>query len=245
MSELEPPRFRVGIALGRTFSVLFRNIVPFGILALIFNAPVHLLPLFVDLSGYPPFGALTVGLTLGGLLLGYLLSATLVYGTVLDLRGGRASALECVSRGLGLLLPVVGVSILVALIVALGSLLLIVPGIIAMVILWVAVPVAVVERPGIGASLSRSVMLTRGYRWHLFGLIVILMIINLAISQIIGIGFVVFSESGFSVALAQVINLLVQAFVAALFAVASAVAYHDLRIANEGASIEQIAAVFD
>ena len=41
------------------------------------------------------------------------------------------------------------------------------------------------------------------------------------------------------------LDLLVQAFFSALFAVASAVAYHDLRIAKDGVSAEEIAGVFD
>lgn len=189
------------------------------------------------------------GLVLSGLVLGFLLSATLVYGTVLELRGGRAGIFQCISRGLGSLLPVIGIGILVSLIVGLGSLLLIIPGIIAFLMLWVAIPVAVVERPGVMASLSRSRALTKGYRWPLFGLILILVILGGIISAIaggiVGLGGFFATGEATSPFVLLAINVVVQGFSGALIAVASAVAYHDLRIAKEGVSAEQIAAVFD
>ena len=251
-TDQEPPQFRIGAALGRSFSVLFQNIVPFGILALIFNAPVQLVPLFFDQAGDTPsndFELASIVLVLANIILGFMLSATLVYGTVLELRGGRASLLECMSRGLSLLVPVIGVGLLVGILIGLFSLLFIIPGIIAAVMLWVAVPAAVVERPGIGDSLKRSIALTKGYRWPLFGLILILMIITTVIGAVVGgiIGFGggLASEAVLGPVALVTINLVVQAFSAALFAVASAVAYHDLRIAKEGASVNDIAAVFD
>ncbi len=251
-ADQEPPKFRVGAALTRSFSVLFRNIAPFGILALIFNAPVQLLPLFFDQTGGTPSGGfdlVSIMLLLAKLVIGFMLSATLVYGTVLEMRGGRANLLECMSRGLSLLFPVIGVGLLVGILIALFSLLFVIPGIIAAVMLWVAVPAAVVERPGIGASLNRSIELTKGYRWPLFGLILILLIINTAIGGavggVIGFGSGMVSGGVLTPGFLVAINLVVQAFSAALFAVASAVVYHDLRIAKEGASIDEIAAVFD
>jgi hypothetical protein len=250
--EPGPVRFRVGAALGRSFKVLFRNIVPFGLLAILFNLPMQFISQLFIVEGQDitEINWLMVPVFIvGNVLLGFLLSATLVYGTVLDLRGGRAGVFECISRGLGLLLPVVGVGLLVGLVIGLAALLLLIPGIIAMVMLWVAVPVAVVERPGIMASLSRSMALTKGYRWHLLGLILILVILSSVIGAIIGgvIGFGAYflADGSISDTVSLIINVVVQAFSGALIAVASAVAYHDLRIAKEGASVEQIAAVFD
>ena len=49
-----------------------------------------------------------------------------------------------------------------------------IPGLIIYTVLWLVVPVAVVERPGIVASLRRSSMLTKGYRWQIFGMVLIL-----------------------------------------------------------------------
>ena len=268
VSDPGSPAFRVGGALSRTFSVLFRNIVPFGILALIFNAPLQFLPQLLALLGLDsPSGAIgvTAGVGLVSLLFSFLLSATLVYGTILELRGGRAGIVECITRGFGLLLPVVGVGILVSLAIGAAVLLFTVPGmllppiilfttplgivaaIVVAVMLSVAIPVSVIERPGIGASLRRSRELTRGNRGKVFGLYVIIFIINLvvgmAVSAVLGTGLL--ATGSVSVVWLTIVNLLAQAFSSVLFAVALAVVYHDLRIAKEGANVEEIAAVFE
>ena len=190
-----------------------------------------------------------------------LLSATLVYGTISELRGSRAGIGECISRGFGQLFPVVAVGLLVA-VAFIGTILLfILPGMVYGLILfvnvpiavfagitvavmfWAAIPAAVVERPGILASLQRSRDLTRDNRWKLFGTLVVLVVFNIGsgyiLEEFLGVGVV---HAPISV---QLLDLLVQAFFSALFAVASAVAYHDLRIAKDGVSAEEIAGVFD
>lgn len=259
-------KFRVGAAIGKSLKILGRNIVPFILLALILNSPLQILSLilhFFDVES--PESVVTsetidfdeVGLTviaiglvvaIGYVLLSFLLSATLVYGTIMDLRGGKAGIWECMSRGFGLLLPVIGVGILVALIVIVCVPFLIIPAIIAFVVLWVAIPAAVVERPGVLASLSRSAELTKGNRWRIFGMLLVLALISFVISLILGaiavaVGFGAGGEA--FEWLAWVLNVFLEAVFAALFAVASAVVYHDLRVAKEGADVEQIAAVFD
>ncbi len=44
--------------------------------------------------------------------------------------------------------------------------------------LYVAVPVCVIEKQGVIASLSRSRALTKGYRWQIFGLFLLVMVIG-------------------------------------------------------------------
>ena len=160
--------FRVGSVLVRGFSILARNVVPFGLLALAFTAPPYIYGLAVEAPSDPTATAGTGDLAIfaADILLRYLLTAALVYGTIRELRGTHASLIECVRRGLGLVFPVVGVAILVGVATGLATLLLIVPGLIVATMLWVAVPVAVVERPGVTRSLSRSAELTKGYRWQ-------------------------------------------------------------------------------
>ena len=141
-----------------------------------------------------------------------LLSATLVYGTISELRGSRAGIGECISRGFGQLFPVVAVGLLVA-VTFIGTILLfILPGMVYGLILfvnvpiavlaginvavmfWVAIPAAVVERPGILASLQRSRDLTRDNRWKLFGTLVVLVVFNIGpgyiLEKFLGVGMV-------------------------------------------------------
>ena len=237
--------FRVGSILGRGFSILFKNIVPFGMLSLIVNAPPFIYAFFVDPALYlGQTGEFTGGLVailIIQTLLAYLVNATLVYGTVQDLRGRQTNIGDCISRGLAVMFPVIGVAILMILATSLGMLLLIIPGLIVMTMLWVAIPAAIVERPGVFASLRRSRELTKGFRWKVFGLIILILISQWAIGWVTGF---VLRMSG-SIPAVLLGNLLVTVFFTALWAVVSAVGYHDLRVVKEGVGTEEIAAVFD
>lgn len=236
--------FRVGSVLGTGFSILFKNIVPFGLLSLLVMSPTYIYALAVDPQIYldeTEFGGVGSGINIVESLLSYFLAAALVYGTFQELRGRHAGLGACMSRGLALIFPVIGVTILTGLAVGLATMLFVIPGLIVMTMLWVVVPAAVIEKPGVINSLSRSAELTKGYRWQIFGIIVLVTVIAFA-----GV-FLLF------MVLAAIANptvfvlgeLVVTAFFTALWAVVSAVGYHDLRVVKEGVGIEEIAAVFD
>lgn len=232
-------QFTVGGVLSKGFSILFRNIVSFGLLSLIFL----LIPTILSLLVGPPegFGGPQILITVVQVLFGYMLTAALVYGTIQDLRGPGVSISAAIAGGLQTLLPVIAVAVIVGLAVGIGLALLIVPGLIILTILWVAIPAAVVERSGVGGSLSRSAELTKGYRWQVFGIVAIVMLLQLVISALLGAGLQ--AAAGF-VGL-TLINWIVGALFTALNAVIIAVGYHDLRVAKEGANTGQIASVFD
>ena len=243
------PPFRFGAVLGRAFSILFRNIVPFGLLGLVVYSPHIALSVLIQQSAADPasdparIGLLAIGTTFLYVLLYFFLNATVVYGTVQDLRGGKVMIGACMGRGLSTIFPVLGVGILVWLLIALGMVLLIIPGLIAMVMLWVAIPVTVTERRGPIESLRRSRQLTKGNRWQIFAIIVLIILMNIAAGAVIQLGLFAGGTAAFIVVTA--INWVAAIFFALLLAVASAVGYHDLRAAKEGADTEQIAAVFD
>jgi uncharacterized membrane protein len=118
--------------------------------------------------------------------------------------------------------------------------------------LWVAVPAAVIERNGLSA-LPRSAALTKGYRWRIFGLLLVLFFILFVLSLPIGaIGgvLVLMAMSGDGsvdvvITIIMALNWIVASFTGAFSAVVYAVSYHDLRVAKEGADTQQIASVFD
>lgn len=113
--------------------------------------------------------------------------------------------------------------------------------------LWVTVPAIAVERPGVFAALRRSWNLTRGHFWQVFGVILVMWAGTAGVSVVAGI--VVLISVGFGgiagVFIGQGLNLLLSLIANALFAIAAAVAYVELRRAKEGFGIEDIAAVFD
>jgi hypothetical protein len=120
----------------------------------------------------------------------FLLQATLVKA-VQDVRDGRAdmSIRETVSAAFPYLGPVAGASILAAVAIWIGLLLLIVPGLFLITIWAVIVPVIVIERSGALASFGRSRALVRGHGWHVFWTLVLVFLIMLAVNIVLGLIF--------------------------------------------------------
>jgi hypothetical protein len=181
--------------------------------------------------------------------------AAITYGTIQDLRGRKPGIGECLARGLGLMFPTLGVAILTGLACAVGAFggllvgvavpfLGVIVALILMIviytILWVAVPVAVVERPGIVASLDRSRALTRGSRLKSFGVLALAVVIMLVANLIATLVFSLLGE-----AMSQIAGMIVQTLATAFFSCVIAVAYYRLRVAKEGVEIDEIAKVFD
>jgi hypothetical protein len=81
---------------------------------------------------------------------------------------------------------VFGASLLVGIVIAVGLILLIVPGIIFATMLAVTIPVLLIERKGITASMSRSWELAKGHFWHVLGTILVAAIITGFIGSLIG-----------------------------------------------------------
>ncbi len=70
--------------------------------------------------------------------------------------------------------------------VAIGLLLLIVPGLILLTIWCVAAPVVVLEKPGVFAALGRSYRLVKGNGWQVFGVLVAIFAITIVLAIVIG-----------------------------------------------------------
>ena len=234
-------QFRVGTVLGRGFSILFGNFFPFMFMALLIYSPLIIYTAMIDAryvtaDDINTWMAVTI---IGSLSLTMILTAALVYGTFQELRGRHATIGECLSQGLSRILPVLGVALLVVIATLGGMVLLIIPGIIVATMLWVSIPVAVLEKPGVINSLKRSAELTKGDRWRVLGIIFIMNIIENILSKITEIVEVE------NVIVPLMLGIIVMALVGALEAVVTAVGYHDLRTIKEGVDIDEIAAVFD
>jgi hypothetical protein len=119
-----------------------------------------------------------------------------------------------------------------------GLALLVVPGIILMVMWYVAVPVCVVENAGPEQSLRRSAALTKGLRWKVFGIFLVFYVGATAGDQVLDWT----GPSSVSMMAALVVW---QGLTGAFGSVLTTVTYYYLRVAKEGVDIDQIAAVFD
>lgn len=231
-------RFGFASVLSRGLAVLGRNAIPFGGLTLAITGAVAL----IGLMALAPGGrGNDLGFLLLDMLAGNLVTAALVYGTVQELRGRHAGVGDAVTNGLRTLWPVFVLAVLMFLGVGLGMLFLVVPGLILMTMWWVAIPVAVIERPGVLPSLGRSTNLTAGHRWSVLGIVAALFGLQLGLNIALN-GLASLMDLPHAGAVA---DWLASAAVTAFGATVAAVGYHDLRVVKEGADVEQIAAVFD
>ncbi|MFM8561540.1 MAG: YciC family protein [Solirubrobacterales bacterium] len=104
------------------------------------------------------------------------------------------------------LLPLLGLSIVTGILIFIGFIFLIIPGIILSLIWFVAVPVLIIEDKGVFESMSRSGELTKHNRWRLLGLSIL---IYIAV-------FVVFIIAGLIAAAVPILGVFVFVFLAVL-----------------------------
>jgi len=259
MAEPGSVEFSIGRVIGDSFGVLARNIVSFGILSLLIGL-IGLVAgiLFLDTSqleaaeGDPAqFEAALQQFNWWGFALAILLvivvyfltQAAIIYGTFQDLRGQKASVGDCITRGLSSVVPVAVGSILLSLGIMIGTILLIVPGIILTLMWWVYVPAIVVEGKGIIGAFGRSRELTRGRRWHILGLMILLIVLMSVVGFIAQFVVMIIVSQGELAA--SIIEYVFNALVTAYTAVLAAVAYYYLRAEKEGVDVNEIASVFD
>ena len=247
-------RLQVGSVVSRTFSVWVANFVPFSLVGLVTYTPALAAIGFVAGTG-----AMTPlaerGIDVLGNFLTILLSGAVTYGVFRHLHGERASVGDVLRVGVSRFGTVWATGILYGLAVLIGTILLIVPGIVLAVRYWLAVPAAVIEDSGATASLDRSKDLTEGNRWRIFRLGLILFFVMMVSMLLVGaIAFTVgssFVDTGAAEnvntptsGLVQALVILFMIPVQTLIAVAPVVVYHDLRVGKEGADVADLLKVF-
>lgn len=243
--------FRIGRVIGRSFGMLGRHFIQFWIVSAIPMAPMAYvigveLPSIVGTQHPDPSTTTRLGLHLFAAMafwgLAYMVAqAVVLYGTFQDMRGRPANFGEAIGRGFARFFPILGLAICTMLAVMGGLLLLVVPGIMFALMFYVALPALVVERLGPIASMKRSIALTKGHRWKLLGIALLIGLLSAVGSTVVTTILTVVAGTK-----AMLIGRFVwESTVGALGAVIVAVIYHDLRVAREGIDVERMAAVFD
>ncbi len=126
-------------------------------------------------------------------------------------------------------------------IILIGFLLLLIATLMLIARWFVIVPVCMVERFGPWRSLKRSAKLTQGRRWKISGIILVLFVCYGIVAKVIAITTI--AVGGKMVEL--VTSLLWSTIWSEFFAILVVVTYYELRLANDGTDVEQIASVFD
>ncbi|HUH84521.1 MAG TPA: hypothetical protein VLX85_07910, partial [Stellaceae bacterium] len=175
--------------------------------------------------------ALTMALSVLG-------QAVILYGAFQKMRGGGFSIAQSFARGFARFLPMMGMLALTLLGAMVAGLLFVVPAVILLTMWYVALPACLIERLGPMESLTRSSFLTRGHRWKVFGIWMLVVVVQSVVQQVLqgalGSGILATAAYGLWLVLSE-----------AYQAIVVAVLYHDLRVAKEGIDVERIAAVFE
>ena len=150
--------FSIGRVLGTSVRLFMNNIVAFMAVAAMVYAPALVLRVSTPHLNWSLY---SIGI---GLVVDSLLAAIVTYGVLMELQGKRPSYKDCLLTGLRCLPSVVGISVLSLIAMGIGFVLLVVPGLIVAAAVYVAVPVALVERPGTMASIHRSHDLVAGHK---------------------------------------------------------------------------------
>ena len=232
--------FSAGSVLSRGFSVWTSNLTLFVGVSLVCYLPMLLVPAPDPAN---PASTLTSSLAtmVLAMVIGPLVSGAVIRGVFEQLRGGRSGFADSLRVAFRALWRMFATTFLAGIIVGFFTLLLIVPGIMKFCSYYVAIPVAVVEGSGASVSISRSKALAAGFRWHLFGIILVATLLGMAVGACAGVVFRSFSGPLQTL----LVTVIPNAIVGSLGAVFSGVAYYQLRVVKEGIDIEQLAAVFD
>lgn len=173
-------------------------------------------------------------------LLGYFLVQGALVRAVADIRDGRAdlstaATLRAAWERIG---PLATASTLAAVLIFLGLLLLLVPGLVLMTWWVVIVPAVILENAGARAALGRSRELVRGWGWNVFGVIVVTVLVLIGVN--IALDIVLSPLADWLQGLAS--QILVGAVTAPFAALAWTLLYYRLRDARAAAADSDVPA---
>jgi len=176
--------FNVGDAISYGWTAYWQNVGPMVLITLVILGVQFL----IGIAGQGTSGAVAYGV---------LQAISFVVGIILAMGLIRASLAVCEGRKpeVSMLLKTEGffnylvAAILFGIAVFFGLVLCIIPGIIVAVVFHYF-GYAIVQQPELGAvdALKRSAEITKGYRWQLFGLALLLLLINLVGLLACGVG---------------------------------------------------------
>lgn len=252
-------RFAVGAVLGTTASVWWRHVLAFTAMSVVVYLPLTaafgafgavLSSGFEEARRFPRLlGAGAIAVPLATLLLAVIQAGAVTFATVRHLSGERVRVLDMLRAGVRRGLPVVGVGVVVWLGTVLGTVLLVVPGVLFAVASCVSIPAAVVERQGVLGAIRRSFALTRGRRWALFAAGLAVLLASWVLAAVMQVGAAALASALVSPRRAPVAMLLSSQIGNSLFSalplIAIAVSYHELRVEKEGVDTAALAKVFE
>jgi len=161
------------------------------------------------------------------IIIGALLQAAIIRAGAQATIGDPVDVEDSYRYGFHRIGSVVLVGLLVGLAVAFGFILLVIPGILALVYFSVSIPSLVVENRRGTKAMSRSANLVSGHFWHAFGVIIVAYIIVAVVSGILS------AIGGNSWFIRWIFNAIAQIITTPFSALVSVLLYLDLRARKE------------
>lgn len=262
-----PGKFEIGHVLRHTFQAISHNFLLFLALATIANIPEFAISwLALGWSLLKTVGAASdnfhyVVSTIEILIrvaLSQILQAALVRPTIAELSGGTRSSwagnIVSVTKSLPSLVAIATITALPLILLdvtrlfgeTVAFILLVVPMVMLAMCWSVAIPVFALERRTVLLSLERSWDLTRGFRWPIFFLFVIVsgaaVLLNLGTG--LAVGLVRLQGRGPVWAL-LLVSIVADILITTIRATMSSAIYYELRSTKEGADPSSLASVFE
>ena len=253
----------IGQILDRTF-ILYKNHfvrflavvavvqVPLALVSILITTGLHSTLLAGDAGPDLSAGVLVAGIV--GLVVTFLLliiaqqlaNGALIKAISESYLGGDASVGQCYAAVLPRLLTLLLASFAVGILVLVGLVFCIVPGVILMLLFAVVTPVIVVEDAGVSSAMSRSKALVSGNMGKVFAVVfvagLIVWIMNY-VSQKVGVfvGVRAVSSPTAAAFVAGLVAMVGQLLAVPISATAVVLLYYDLRIRKEGFDLEMLA----
>jgi hypothetical protein len=241
--QLERPR-NITALFADSLGVYFRHALVFIALSAAVVVPVHLVVLGVGLEQFtatydesPSAGEAAVPTVVGFLVIAPLITAICIHALRAVAHGGRPSAGQSFVAGFEAFTPLFFAILLAAAGIALGLLLLIIPGV-YLFVRWFFVPQAVVLEGARGpGALTRSFEAVQGFWWRTFGLVIL---VNLAAALpgiLIASPFAALASSTDRAVWSMVGTICAESVTMPFVALFSTLLYYDLRARRAGAPI--------
>lgn len=248
LAELRP--LSTGEILDNAFGLYQRHFAPLVVIVLVVSAVPTILELYVQASGgffvRPVLGMLT-GLL--NIVLSAIGTAAAVFIVSDSYLGRPVDPWDALSRAVPYIARIVVLSILTTLVVGLGFMFFLVPGVIFLSALVISTQALVLEenRSPIEA-MGRSWQLTKGFRWKVLALVVVTAIIVfipsialVSVASFLATGPAVLTDLSIGWSLALVLGAVVQLLLYPLMYSVLTVLYYDLRVRKEGFDLEVLA----
>ncbi|MEW9304609.1 hypothetical protein [Labrys neptuniae] len=179
------PPLRLFLLLANAATGLWRGLLPIVLLNSLPSLPTLLALLVNGEVSQTPTLADLVALPIAVILLVFAQGATIA-GTHRLLQGSDFGLLLSMRQTWQRLPTLLGTAFLSGILVLLGLAALVVPGLMAIALLYLALPACMIERTDMVESLERSGQLTQGYRWSILGLFLLALLPTVGLGAVTG-----------------------------------------------------------